>query len=139
MKTGRGTTLLRIVALLAAAARLFQLQGLHPLVWDEIEFFRATDWVRRGLVPYRDFWEHHTPLQWFLFAPVAAMTHSPGVSAVLLMRWAQVPVWIVTFVLFDRWMRDAGVSAIARASAILLILCSSLFMLAAVEYRVDAL
>ena len=63
MKTERGTALLPIIALLAIAARLLQLQGLHPLVWDEIEFFRATDWVWRGLVPYRDFWEHHTPLQ----------------------------------------------------------------------------
>ena len=72
------------ISMLSIAARLLQLQGLHPLVWDEIEFFRATDWVRRGLVPYRDFWEHHTPLQWFLFAPVTALTNSPGVSAIVL-------------------------------------------------------
>src|SRR5207248_600379 len=54
-------------------ARLVSLQGLHPLNWDELEYFRATEWVRHGLVPYRDFWEHHTPLQWFLFAPAAAL------------------------------------------------------------------
>src|SRR5437773_11332907 len=139
MKTGRGTTLLRIVALLAVAARLLQLQGLHPLVWDEIEFFRATDWVRRGLVPYRDFWEHHTPLQWFLFAPVTALTHSPGVSAILLMRWAQLPLWIVGFILLRGWMRRAGVSEFAAWSAIALVLCSTFFMLPAVEYRVGVL
>src|SRR5436305_15332505 len=69
MNIRRATALLGGLSLLSVLARLLQLQGLHPLVWDEIEFFRATDWVRRGLVPYRDFWEHHTPLQWFLFAP----------------------------------------------------------------------
>ena len=48
----------------AGALRLLPLARLHPIVWDEIEYFRATDWVAHGLVPYRDFWEHHTPLQW---------------------------------------------------------------------------
>lgn len=123
---------------LAAAARAISLTWLHPLNWDEIEYFRATNWVRQGLVPYRDFWEHHTPLQWFLFAPVTALTSSPGVAAVILMRWAQVPLWIVTFWLLATWMRGAGIGAIARWSAILLALCSSMFMLGAVEYRIDA-
>ncbi len=124
---------------LAGALRLLPLARLHPLAWDEIEYFRATDWVRRGLVPYRDFWEHHTPLQWFVFAPVAALTKSPGVSAILLMRWAQVPLWIVAFVLLAKWMRRAGISAPATAVAMLLALCSTLFTLGAIEYRVDVL
>jgi hypothetical protein len=139
MNTRRATALLGGISLLSVAARLLQLQGLHPLVWDEIEFFRATDWVRRGLVPYRDFWEHHTPLQWFLFAPVTALTNSPGVSAILLMRWAQLPLWILAFVLLRGWMRRAGISPFAAWTATTLVLCSTLFMLPAVEYRVDVL
>jgi len=139
MNTRRATALLGGISLLSVIARLFQLQGLHPIVWDEIEFFRATDWVRRGLVPYRDFWEHHTSLQWFVFAPVAALTNSPGASAILLMRWAQLPLWILAFVLLRSWMRHAGISAFAAWTAMALVLCSSLFMLPAVEYRVDVL
>src|SRR2546430_2701672 len=88
-----------MLIVIAAAARSLSLGWLHPLNWDEVEYFRATDWVSRGLVPYRDFWEHHTPLQWFVFAPVAAFVRSPGASAILAMRWAQVPLWIATFVL----------------------------------------
>src|SRR3954447_6397225 len=130
MNTRRATALLGGISLLSVIARLFQLQGLHPLVWDEIEFFRATDWVRRGLVPYRDFWEHHTPLQWFVFAPVAALTNSPGVSAVIAMRWAQVPLCIATFAALFVWMRDFSVES--RLGAILLAICSSMFMLAVV-------
>jgi hypothetical protein len=139
MNTRRATALLGGISLLSVAARLLQLQGLHPLVWDEIEFFRATDWVRRGLVPYRDFWEHHTPLQWFLFAPITALTNSPGVSAILLMRWAQLPLWIAGFVLLRGWMRRAGISAFGAWTAMTLVLCSTIFMLPAVEYRVDVL
>ena len=128
-----------MLIVIAAAARSLSLGWLHPLNWDEIEYFRATDWVSRGLVPYRDFWEHHTPLQWFVFAPVAALVHSPGTAAILAMRWSQVPLWIATFALMSLWMRRAGISLAGRLSAILLVLCSSMFMLPAVEYRIDSL
>jgi len=129
------------VSLIAAtvAARLLYLQGLHPLNWDEIEFFRATRWISQGLVPFRDFWEHHTPLQWFLFAPVVWLTHSPGVIAIIVMRWAQVPLWIATFWLINVWMRDYGIAAWARWTAMVVPLTSSVLMLPAVEYRVDVL
>ena len=130
-----------VIALLivAAAARFLTLQWLHPVTWDEIEFFRCTDWICHGLVPYRDFWEHHTPLLWFLFAPLSALTTSAGQYPMLLMRWGQVPLWMATFYLLTVWMRDLGISAIARWSAVLLALCSSMFMLASIEYRVDTL
>ena len=88
-----------VIGLLAVAslARLLSLLWSHPLNWDEIEFFRAADWIRQGLVPYRDFWEHHTPLQWFVFAPVTALVKSrAGVIAVIAMRIAQIPLWVIT-------------------------------------------
>jgi hypothetical protein len=123
----------------AAAARTLTLGWLHPVTWDEIEYVRATRWVHDGLVPYRDFWEHHTPLQWFVFAPIAGLSNTAGVAAALIFRWAQVPLWIATFVLLSVWMRDANIRPLARAAALTLLICSSLFMLGAVEYRVDAL
>ncbi len=130
-----------VIALIAiaAAARSVLLTWLHPLNWDEIEFFRATDWVAHGLVPYRDFWEHHSPLQWFVFAPIASRIHAPGTAAVIALRWAQVPLWIAAVWLLSIWMRRAALPLTVRASAILLLLCSSMFMLAAVEYRIDSL
>jgi hypothetical protein len=135
----RGAAVVGWLIGVAGALRLLPLARLHPIVWDEVEYFRATDWVSRGLVPYRDFWEHHTPLQWFVFAPIAAMTSSPGVNAILAMRWAQLPLWIVTFVLLAKWMRREGASARATLVAILCAVCSTLFTLGAIEYRIDAL
>ncbi|HEX6159380.1 MAG TPA: hypothetical protein VF111_04385 [Thermoanaerobaculia bacterium] len=128
-----------LLAVTAALVRLVTLQWLHPLQWDEIEFFRAADWIRQGLVPYRDFWEHHTPLQWFLFAPVTALTTAPGDSAITLMRWAQLPLWIAAFWFAFRLMERAGLPPFARWSATALVLASSMFMLPAVEYRIDTL
>ncbi len=126
------------VALTAALVRLIPLQWLHPLQWDELEFFRATKWIAEGRVPYRDFWEHHTPLAWMLFAPFARIIDSPGAAAIIAMRWAQIPVWIATFVLVNLWMRGAGIARGARWTAMALALCSSLFMLPAIEYRVES-
>lgn len=126
------------VAFLSAAARLIPLQFLHPLQWDELEFFRATRWIGEGRVPFRDFWEHHTPLAWFLFAPVARLVESNGVTAVIAMRWAQIPVWIATFWLANLWMKRRGVEPFARWAAIAFAVSSSFLMIAAVEYRVDS-
>ncbi|MGZ5433829.1 MAG: hypothetical protein ACXWH7_12975 [Thermoanaerobaculia bacterium] len=127
-----------LVALTAALIRLIPLQWLHPVHWDELEFFRATKWIAEGRVPYRDFWEHHTPLAWVLFAPFARIIDSPGAAAIVAMRWAQIPVWIATFVLVSLWMRGAGIARGARWAAMALALCSSLFMLPAVEYRIES-
>ena len=133
---------LRVVialALTAAAVRLLPLQWLHPLHWDEIEYFRATLWVAEGRVPFRDFWEHHAPLHWFVFAPFAALTSGGGAETVIFMRWVQMPFWIATFWLLNVWMRNAGLDAFARWAAMAIALGSSFFMIPAVEYRPDAL
>lgn len=37
---------------------------------DELEHLRASWLISLGDIPYRDFWEHHHPLMWFLFAPL---------------------------------------------------------------------
>jgi hypothetical protein len=128
-----------LLALTAAALRLLPLGWLHPLNWDEIEFFRATNWVAHGAVPFRDFWEHHTPLQWFVFAPVARFITGHDASAVMAMRWAQIPIWIAAFWLANQLMRRAGLDAFARWTAIAIALCSSLLMTPAVEFRIDVL
>src|SRR5688572_10276913 len=127
------------LAITAALVRLIPLQFLHPLNWDELEFWRATAWIAEGRVPFRDFWEHHTPLAWFVFAPFTLLTNDPGVGAVIALRWAQIPVWIATFWLLHVWMRNAGIERFARWAATAVALSSSLFMTPAVEYRVEAL
>src|SRR5438105_3835457 len=100
------------------------LQALAP---DEVEFFRATVWVRRGLLPYRDFWEHHTPLQWILFAPFTVFAKGPGISGIVVMRWWQVPLWVITFVLVAVIGRRMGSSGAAVALAVLLAVSSPFF------------
>lgn len=135
----RGVRVAIGLALTAAAVRLVPLQWLHPLNWDEIEFFRASNWIAEGRVPFRDFWEHHAPLAWYLYAPFAALTKSPGADAIIALRWLQVPIWIAAFWLVNRYMTNARLSRFARWSAMALALSSSMLMTSAIEFRLDGL
>ncbi len=40
---------------------------------DIAEHIQASFLVHQGVVPYRDFFEHHHPLLWYLFAPVVGL------------------------------------------------------------------
>lgn len=45
--------------------------GFTQTIWpDDKEHLTASYFVYKGLVPYRDFFEHHHPLMWYLFAPL---------------------------------------------------------------------
>lgn len=123
---------------LLALAVLWIAAMLHrgqPLGWDEFEFFRATKWTGEGQVPFRDFWEHHTPLQWLVFAPIARFfATGPGAASIVVLRWAQFALWIATLFLVMRLARGS-----ARWWALALLLAAPLFVRSAIEYRVDAL
>ena len=41
------------------------------IISDTIEHMQASLAVYQGMVPYRDFFEHHNPLLWYLFAPIS--------------------------------------------------------------------
>ena len=44
----------------------------QPMNPDELEHLHATYLLLEGRIPYRDFWQNHTPTLWFLFAPIMA-------------------------------------------------------------------
>jgi hypothetical protein len=70
-----------VVTLLSAALLLragFAANG--PVDADESQHLHAAWLVGEGRVPYRDFWEHHSPLMYYAVAPLTrAFTDSPRV------------------------------------------------------------
>lgn len=46
---------------------------------DEVEHLHVSWLVSQGLAPFRDFWQAHSPLLWYLLAPVVALFHSAAV------------------------------------------------------------
>jgi hypothetical protein len=132
----------RIAGLVVALSGLWivaLLMGGLPIGLDELEYFRATRWVSLGSVPFVDFWEHHTPLQWLIFAPAARLADGAGVGSIVLMRWMQVPLWVGLISTVVGIARRAGLRARDWALSLLLILASPTFVERAIEYRVDVL
>ena len=145
----RRTADVAVLALVLAWCAAMLHRG-EPLAWDEIEFFRATRWIAEGRLPFRDYWEHHLPLQWFLFAPVARVFGGgAGADAVVALRWAQVPLWVAALLAMARigsrdtaWLSLPGMEertdrrpAFLIAAAVLL--AAPAFVSSAVQYRVD--
>lgn len=48
---------------------------------DELEHLRAAWFVSQGEMPYRDFFEHHHPLVWFLLAPLVSVVPHTNIAA----------------------------------------------------------
>ena len=74
--------LIRIFKLFSAAAALvllyaFFFSGFQ--IVDEFEHLHASWLVSAGKVPYKDFFEHHNPLLWYLSAPLVSLFYDNAV------------------------------------------------------------
>ena len=57
---------------------------------DDLEHIHASWLVWQGYIPYTDFFEHHHPLTWYIFAPLVGFFIPAGISsplAVSLWNW----------------------------------------------------
>jgi hypothetical protein len=123
-------------AAIAAAIGLLLLALFHPISHDEDQYLAATALVSRGFLPYRDFAYLQTPLQPFIFAPLAwlfrgwLLVASRVVSALLAFL-------TITFVYVAS--RRLGASHKAAVLGALLLCCCYPFLWAAGVARNDML
>lgn len=76
---------------------------------DEIEHINASFMVWSGLVPYRDFFEHHNPLLWYIFAPVTALFYE-NASVYYAARFtafcANMASWFFVYLICRRFLKS---------------------------------
>lgn len=108
---------------------------------DEFEHAHATWRVAAGDVPYRDFFEHHTPALYFAFAPLfaAAPVDRDADAAwrvLLVCRAAMLALTLaavaITYALAARWR-----GSLAAALAVVLLVTSEQFLNSMMEFRPD--
>ncbi len=91
----------------------------YGFVWDQTEHLHAAYLVSIGQVPYKDFFEHHHPLLWYLLAPVVQWFY-PSIKVVYFARFLAVGLmacclWLL-FTITDKFLFN-------RKTALLSMLC----------------
>lgn len=102
-----------------AGLRIFYSTGY---LLDTYEHIHASWLVSTGLVPYRDFFEHHHPLLWYLFAPVTQLFYR-DVSIIFVARFIAVLGYLWTLYLTYVLARYYSKSKTGGLFAILFVLC----------------
>ena len=127
---------LGIAAVAVTVLHALWLSATRPFALDELTYAHQAFQIHSGLLPYRDFFAHHTPLLWQLTAPLHALVGSaPGFLAAV--RWALVPVWLTQLALLYALVRP-----FAGRAAVLAPLAASMFPVwldHAIELRPDPL
>ncbi len=126
---------------LVVCAWQFRLLAIRGFDLDELEHLHAGWAMARGLVPYRDYFEHHTPWLYFLLAGLVMGFDVDGsgddaVAFILLARrWMWVltgAILVTTFALGRLWRGPR-----AAAVGVLLLAQTVLFLQKALEIRPD--
>jgi 4-amino-4-deoxy-L-arabinose transferase-like glycosyltransferase len=119
---------------LACAMQAYEIRnrGIDP---DELEHLHAAYCVSRGQVPYREFFEHHGPAQYYVVLPLFALC-GPQLSVLWLGRLAMwccsLAALFLTRQLARRWAGDrAGLLAMA------LLAWTTVFHAKGIELRPD--
>jgi Dolichyl-phosphate-mannose-protein mannosyltransferase len=126
------------MAFLGLQLALLKVRRFDP---DELEHLHAAWCFSKGLLPYRDFFEHHTPGLYFILAPLARMLHPEltfknGVHLLFLSRllaWLATAATLgLTYRLGKKWCgRWTG------AAATVLLTSTMMFLEKALESRPD--
>jgi dolichyl-phosphate-mannose-protein mannosyltransferase len=108
---------------------------------DEYEHAHAAWSVARGLLPYRDFFEHHPPALYLLFAPLFSrsdVTTDPAAATRVLVL-ARLVMWTMTIAGVAIVYRLGALvrNRVAGATAVVLLVTSSRFVESMLEFRPD--
>jgi hypothetical protein len=134
LKTGRGKFLFSVLVVLAL---LTVSLSVNRVFWDdEIEHIHAAWYVQNGQVPYRDFFEHHHPLFWFMLAPVLAFC-GEGLSVLAISRFLILLMAMGIAWLTWRISRLAGGSAETAWLTVTILFANFLFIPCVMEVRPD--
>ena len=74
--------------------------GNYGFFMDTLEHIHASWLVSEGKVPYRDFFEHHNPLLWYLFAPFTKLFYR-DVNIIYMARLIAILGYFYTLIVFN--------------------------------------
>jgi hypothetical protein len=102
---------------------------------DNVEHIHSTWLVHNGKIPYKDFFQHHNPLLWYIFAPFIGYIINP----VILLDVAHALGMLVGFITFVYVYKISATFFANKISSILslLVLCPPYFYIYCFNYNPD--
>jgi hypothetical protein len=103
---------------------------------DEIEHMHSAWYIKKGFIPYRDFFEHHNPLLWYLLLPFLYLS-GDSVNTLLLARLFM--FFITLGIIYCTYLIAYTVSESKETGLVSVVLMFStvLFMQKGIEIRPD--
>ncbi len=124
------------VAILLLAQMLIDLFYTGLLNIDEIEHIHASWLVWSGKIPYMDFFEHHNPLLWYLFAPFTGLMFD-NINIYFVCRLAALAAnlasWWFIYKIIRQWLGTYKI----WLSALVMFCCGDYVSRNFVEFRPD--
>lgn len=109
-----------------------------PFGWDELEHIHSVYLVHSGSIPYRDFFQHHHPLMWYVYAPIFTI-FTNKIIALWMIKIISIGIGICNLALLYFISRFYISSQAFRLLGIILSLTSIIFVFNEMEIRPDNL
>lgn len=125
-----------VVLLCLISALVFYAAFLKYFHNDEIEHIHSAWYVKNSFVPYRDFFQHHNPLLWYLIVPVLYL-FGDSLPALLAARFFMVIV--VLGIAFLTYLTSTAISRCRETGliAVVLLFSTITFLEKGIEIRPD--
>ena len=97
------------VTAFSALAMVASLAFMFVDPWDDWEHLHASWLVWSGKVPYKDFFEHHNPLLWFMLAPVLGLFYGSAkviYAARIYMLIISAITWFFIYKICRRFLKE---------------------------------
>ncbi len=106
---------------------------------DEFQYMTATTLTARGMIPYRDFFEYHTPLSYMLHAPFFIVNWLSFPMMALLFRMLMFFHFLINLVMMIYYFNFKFDSVVKAILYPIVVFSITLGTLSLVEYRADNL
>ena len=96
--------------------------GNYGFFMDTLEHIHASWLVSEGKVPYRDFFEHHNPLLWYLFAPFTKLFYR-DVNIIYMARLIAILGYFYTLIVLFSISKNYSKSNIGAYLSVIFMFC----------------
>lgn len=110
----------------------------RPFGWDELEHIHSAFLISQGKIPYRDFFQHHHPLLWYIYSPIFLL-FGESISTLIAIKILSFVIGVINIFLLYFVCKVFIKDFVWRVLSIVIFTSSIAFLLNGMEMRPDNL